>query len=210
MRPTVAGMSPLKVIDAAKKYNRLYDIEYITLFNAIKKYTLSKSDKRIFINSISSQILSDVAWNEFVAENKDIFDKLVIEIIEEDFGQNDIMRKKVELLTVNNIDYAIDDYGTGFNSISMILNYSPKYIKIEGSLIRGIDKDEKKKQLTKTIVSYCKVNGIKVVAEAVETIDELKYVKEIGCDYVQGYLVSKPKFEIEDISEDLKEMIRKA
>lgn len=210
MRPTVAGMSPLKVIDAAKKYNRLYDIEYITLFNAIKKYSSSKSDKRIFVNSISSQILSDLAWDEFVKQNKGIFDKLVIEIIEEDFGQNDIMKKKVDLLTSNHIDYAIDDYGTGFNNISMILNYSPKYIKIEGSLIRGIDKDKKKQQLTKTIVSYCKVNGIEVIAEAVETIDELKYVKEIGCDYVQGYLVSKPKFEIEDISEDLKEMIRKA
>ncbi len=210
MRPTVPNMSPLKVIDAAKKYNRLYDIEYLTLFNAPKKYIESKTDKKLFINSISSQILSDVAWNEFFEKNKGIADKLTIEIIEEDFGQNDIMRKKVDLLTSNNIDYAIDDYGTGFNSISMILNYSPKYVKIEGSLIRGIDKDDKKKQLTKTIVSYCKVNGIKVVAEAVETIEELKYVKEIGCDYVQGYFVSKPKFEIEDIPEDLKELIRKA
>ncbi len=208
MRPTVPGMSPLKLIDAAKKYNRLYDIEYITFLNAIKKYSASGSDKRIFVNSISSQILSELAWGEFVEQNKGIFDKLVVEIIEEDFGQNGIMRKKVEILTSNHIDYAIDDYGTGFNSISMILNYSPKYIKIEGSLIRGIDKDEKKAQLTKTIVSYCKVNGIKVVAEAVETLDELKFVKGIGCDYIQGYLISEPKFEIEDISDDIKEMIR--
>lgn len=210
MRPTLEGMSPLKVVEAAKKYNRLYDIEYMTLFNATKKYIKAKCDKLLFINSISSQLLSDVAWNDFLRNNKDILDKLVIEIIEEDFGQNDIMKRKASIFKANNIPYAIDDYGTGFNSISMILDFSPKYIKIEGSLIRGIDKDEKKKQLTRTIVSYCKINGIKVVAEAVETIDELKYVKEIGCDFVQGYLISKPKFVIEDIPENLKKLVREA
>lgn len=209
MRPTIQGMSPLKVIEAAKKYNRLYDIEYMTMFNSTKRYIESGTDKRLFINSISSQLLSDVAWEDFLKNNKDILDKLVIEIIEEDFGQNDIMKRKATILENNKISYAIDDYGTGFNSIAMILDFAPKYIKIEGSLIRGIDKDEKKKQLTKTIVSYCKVNGIKVVAEAVETKEELKYVKEIGCDYVQGYLVAKPKFVIEDLSEETKELIRK-
>ncbi len=210
MRPKIEGMSPLKVVEAAKKYNRLYDIEYLTLFNAAKKYKESKTDKKIFINSISSQILSDIAWDDFIKDNESILDKLVIEIIEEDFSENAILKKKTGILEKNHISYAIDDYGTGFNSISMILDFSPKYIKIEGSLIRGIDKDEKKKQLTRTIVSYCKVNGIQVVAEAVETIEELKYVKSIGCDFVQGYLVSKPKFTIEEVPSEIKNLIKEA
>ncbi len=210
MRAALPDMTPLKIIEAAKKYNRLYDIEYLTFTLASEKYLASKTSKKLFVNSISSQLLSDVAWDEFKKSNKGIFEKLVVEIIEEDFGQSDIMKKKTAILDRNNIDYAIDDYGTGFNNVSMILNYAPKYIKIEGSLIRGIDKDLKRQQFTKTIVSYCKVNGIKIIAEAVETYEELKFVKEAGCDYAQGYFISKPKFEIEDISEELKKTIRKA
>ncbi len=210
MRPSLPGMTPLKIIEAAKRYNRLYDIEYLTFNLASKAYVASKTNKKLFINSISSQLLSDPAWEEFKSKNSAILDKVVVEIIEEDFGQGDIMAKKVVRLDGGGIDYAIDDYGTGFNNISMVLNYAPKYIKIEGSLIRGIDTDLKKQQLTRTIVSYCKVNNIQIVAEAVETYEELKFVKEVGCDYAQGYFISKPKFEIEDIPEDLKETIRKA
>lgn len=207
MRPTMQGMNPLKVINAAKKFSRLYDIERLTLFKSLSKFVKYNSDKKLFINSISSQVLNESDLDEFTNKFKDHFDHIVIELIEEDFGQSEVVKKKKAFLDKYNISYAIDDYGTGYNNIGMILSFSPKFVKIEGSLIRGIDKDEKKQRLTKSIISYCDINNIKVIAEAVETVEELKVVKSLGADYIQGYLLAKPQLEIKELDKEKKELL---
>ncbi len=208
MRPKIKGLSPLSVLNAAKKYNRLYDIEKLTSFLAPETFFSTNSDKKLFINSISSQVLNDEDLSHFVEAYKDKLDRFVVELIEEDMGQNKVIQRKIEFFNQYNITYAIDDYGTGYNNIGMILSYTPEFVKIEGSLIRNIDKDEKKQRLAKSILSYCSINHIKVVAESVETVEELKMVKDLGVDYVQGFLLAKPEFEIKDLPEEKKELVR--
>lgn len=208
MRPLVKNLSPLSVLTAAKKYNRLYDIEMMTAFISPDKFFESNTDKKLFINSISSQSLTDEDTMAFLEKYKDYTDRFVIELIEEDMGQNFVIKRKTSIFDKYHISYAIDDYGTGYNNIGMILSYIPKYVKIEGSLIRDIDKDEKKQRLSKSIISYCAVNHIKVIAESVETIEELKMVRDLGVDYVQGYLLAKPEFEVLDLPEEKKKLIR--
>ncbi len=211
MRPKVEEFKcPLAVIEYAKKYNKLYDIEYITIFKATEKYLKYNCNKKLFINSISSQILSDKDFDIYRQKYENIFSNIVVEIIEEDFGENGIIDRKTNIFRKYNVNYAIDDYGTGFNNIGMILDYTPRYIKLEGSLVRGIDKDSKKLQFTRSIINFCKENNILVIAESVETIEELKAVKSLGADYVQGYLVAKPNLEIKDISDEMKKLVREA
>ncbi len=209
MRPKVDNLSPLTVLNAAKRFNKLYEIEAMTAFMSPEKFFATNKTKRLFFNSISSQSLTDEDVIKFIDKYGQYLDRIVIEIIEEDFGENSVIKRKTDIFDDYHIRYAIDDYGTGFNNISMILDYSPRYIKIEGSIIRNIDKDEKKLILAKSIISYCSVNHIKVVAESVETVEELKVVKDIGVDYVQGYLLAKPSFDIVDLPEEKKELIRK-
>ncbi len=209
MRPTSESFkSPLTVIEYAKKYKRLYDIELLTFFNAASIFSKSNSNKKLFINSISSQILSNEKFEEFASNFKSILNNIIIEIIEEDFGEDTIIKNKINSIRDYGMNYAIDDYGTGYNNLGMLLHYSPIYIKLEGSLIRGIDQDDKKRQFTKSIIDFCKSNNILIIAESVETKGELKCVKELGADYVQGYLVARPNPNIIEISDDIKEMIR--
>ena len=208
MRPTIEELkSPITVIDYAKKYNRLYDIEKLTIFTALEKFVKSNINKKVFINSISSQQLSDSDLSIIIERYKDYFDNIVIELIEEDFGETDILKSKTSALKNLNINYAIDDYGTGFNNIGMILNYSPKYIKLDCLLVREINIDSKKLMFAKSLIEFCKKNNILVIAEGVETIEELKCVKEAGVDYVQGYLIAKPNLEIKDIPLEIKKLI---
>ena len=89
----------------------------------------------------------------------------------------------------------------------MILNYSPKYIKLDCLLVREINIDNKKLMFAKSLIEFCKKNNILVIAEGVETIEELKCVKEAGADYVQGYLIAKPNLEIKDIPLEIKKLI---
>ena len=122
MSPTIDEFkSPIDVIDYAKKYNRLYDIEKLTIFTALEKFVKSNINKKVFINSISSQQLSESDLSIIIEKYKDYFNNIVIEIIEEDFGETDILKSKTSSLKNLNINYAIDDYGTGFNNIGMIL-----------------------------------------------------------------------------------------
>ena len=208
MRPTIDEFkSPIDVIDYAKKYNRLYDIEKLTIFTALEKFVKSNINKKVFINSISSQQLSESDLSIIIEKYKDYFDNIVIELIEEDFGETDILKSKTSSLKNLNINYAIDDYGTGFNNIGMILNYSPKYIKLDCLLVREINFDSKKLMFAKSLIEFCKKNNILVIAEGVETIEELKCVKEAGADYVQGYLIAKPNLEIKDIPLEIKKLI---
>ena len=208
MRPTIDEFkSPIDVIDYAKKYNRLYDIEKLTIFTALEKFVKSNINKKVFINSISSQQLSESDLSIIIEKYKDYFNNIVIEIIEEDFGETDILKSKTSSLKNLNINYAIDDYGTGFNNIGMILNYSPKYIKLDCLLVREINFDSKKLMFAKSLIEFCKKNNILVIAEGVETIEELKCVKEAGADYVQGYLIAKPNLEIKDIPLEIKKLI---
>ncbi len=199
--------NPQLLVEYAKKYNRLYDIERLTFFNACAKFMNFGTDKKLFVNSIASQILNDEDFNKFAQTFKPILNRIVVEIIEEDFGQGEIINRKINSISKLDINYAIDDYGTGYNNISMLLDYTPKFIKLEGSLVRGIDHDAKKLQFTKAIVDFCKTNGISIIAESVETIEELRCIKALGCDYVQGYLIAKPDLEIKDITNEAKELI---
>lgn len=90
---------------------------------------------------------------------------------------------------------AIDDFGSGYSGLKLLHEHQPDYIKIDGSLIRGIDKDKKLKLMVSTITDLAHVLGIFVIAEGVETEDQLRVCKEIGCDLVQGYFICHPQLD---------------
>lgn len=90
------------------------------------------------------------------------------------------------------VQIALDDYGTGFSSITHLKNLAIDKIKIDRSLIRHIDTDTKNFALTDAIIAMSRHLGLTVVAEGVERQEELDLLIEIGCDEVQGFHLSKP------------------
>jgi len=88
---------------------------------------------------------------------------------------------------------SMDDFGTGYSSLSYLLRFPIDVIKIDQSFVRGVLDNEKNQNMIRTIVSLGHdYNGMKVIAEGVETSSVLSLLKEIGCDYYQGYFYSKP------------------
>jgi diguanylate cyclase (GGDEF)-like protein len=101
-----------------------------------------------------------------------------------------------------NQDYkiAIDDFGSGFSGLLLLYHSEPDYIKIDRFFIEGIYGDPKKKLFVQKVLNLAHILGIIVIAEGVETVDEFFVCKEIGCDFVQGYLIQKPQINIENLS----------
>jgi len=87
---------------------------------------------------------------------------------------------------------AIDDFGSGFSNFSYIIKLNPDFIKIDGSLIKDIDKDKNAQIVVETIVDFSKKMGIQTVAEFVHSSTVLSTVKQLGIDYSQGYFIDMP------------------
>lgn len=90
------------------------------------------------------------------------------------------------------IKLQIDDFGTGYSSLSQLQSLNIDVLKIDQSFVRNLEKDFQSQALCQTIVSIGRSLDIAVVAEGVETLAQLKKLQEMGCDEVQGYLLSKP------------------
>lgn len=90
------------------------------------------------------------------------------------------------------VTLAIDDFGTGYSSLSYLKQFPVRKLKIDRSFIRDIDIDSDNAAITAAIIHMAKCLGIKAVAEGVETEAQLGLLRSMGCDQVQGFLLSEP------------------
>lgn len=88
---------------------------------------------------------------------------------------------------------AIDDFGSGYSNFNYIADLDADYIKIDGSLIKNIDRDATSELIVKTIITFARHMGIKTVAEFVSSREIFEKVRELGIDYSQGYYFAAPQ-----------------
>lgn len=212
MRPQVESLkSPLDVIRLASSQSKLSDIERITWFKAMEcfeEHEEAFQDAKIFINSIPNHRLSDGDIEKFEIRYKDYLDRIVIEIIENEQSNEESTKVKQETVARWGSYLALDDFGSGYNNETTLLILSPKFIKIDLSIIRGIHRDPNRQRLLKNILSYAKNRQIKVIAEGVETKDEMDKLIEFKVDYMQGYYLGMPHMSPQPIAEDIVEEIK--
>ena len=87
---------------------------------------------------------------------------------------------------------SIDDFGTGYSSLAQIKHFPVDTLKVDRSFIRNLPEDAENEATTKAIIAMGKTLGLTIVAEGVETIEQMNYLKEHSCDEMQGYFFSKP------------------
>ncbi|MDD0975958.1 putative bifunctional diguanylate cyclase/phosphodiesterase [Pseudomonas fontis] len=90
------------------------------------------------------------------------------------------------------VKLAIDDFGTGYSSLSYLKRFPVNYVKIDQTFIRGLEEGSEDAAITRAIIVMAHSLDLKVVAEGVETSEQLAFLRENGCDEVQGYLISRP------------------
>ncbi|MEM1335976.1 MAG: EAL domain-containing protein, partial [Actinomycetota bacterium] len=87
---------------------------------------------------------------------------------------------------------ALDDFGTGYSSLSLLSQFPLQRIKIDRVFIDGIADSPNDRALVRTIVGMGQSLGLDIVAEGVETVEQLRLLREIGCAKAQGFLISHP------------------
>jgi EAL domain-containing protein (putative c-di-GMP-specific phosphodiesterase class I) len=102
------------------------------------------------------------------------------------------VKQRLEEFHLNGIDVSIDDFGTGFSALSYLKLFDIDYLKIDRSFVMNLTEDESDKALVKAIITMAHSLEIKTIAEGVETEAQRDILISFGCDYVQGYLYSRP------------------
>jgi len=92
---------------------------------------------------------------------------------------------------------AMDDYGTGYSQLKAFYEFEPDILKVDRFFIASINGDSRKRLMVASLVELAHVLGIRIVAEGVETEEEMQVCREIGCDLVQGFLIARPSTTID-------------
>ena len=101
-------------------------------------------------------------------------------------------RKVFSILQELGVEIQLDDFGTGYSSLGYLQHFQINALKVDRSFIHEMDKDHKSSELVRAIVAMAHALGISIIAEGIETDNELHELKGLFCDYGQGFLISRP------------------
>ena len=199
MHPYYCFLTPDKFIPLFEREGLIKELDiYVVKMSCkkLKELRKSKPNFRLSLN-ISRQSFSDKKVMDDIVKIIEE-SELPKECIEIELTESGAIGEKEERFLIEEIKYirnkginlAIDDFGCGFSSLCLLKNIDVNVLKLDRSFL--IDNSERTSVIVKSIVDLAKSLNIKVVAEGVETEEMYNFVKEIGCDYAQGYYLSKP------------------
>ncbi|MGF1720527.1 EAL domain-containing protein [Vibrio kyushuensis] len=141
--------------------------------------------------------------SDMLEQYADSFESITIELTESAYFESSAKQgEALQRIRDKGVGIAIDDFGTGYSSFSYLRDRHFDTLKIDRDFVQNIKKGSHQYHIVKMITDLSHTLGIKVIAEGVETINELNVLKAIGIDFMQGYLFSKP-VGIENIAKTL-------
>ena len=149
---------------------------------------------KLFVNSLPYQILSDAELS-FLSKSRLVREKkVVVENLENDrmFDAAMLLKKK-EVLCKHNYMIALDDYGTGINSVRALKLFKPDIVKIDKSYVTGAARDSARLNALEIMIDEIKSQDAWVLAEGVETWVEYETLRYLGVDFMQGYYLGAPQ-----------------
>jgi EAL domain-containing protein (putative c-di-GMP-specific phosphodiesterase class I) len=123
-------------------------------------------------------------------------DRLIFE-----FTENEAMQDPAHLLRIlacyRDIGFrtAIDDFGAGHSGLTLLADFQPDAVKLDMALVRGVDRDARRRSIIRHMLALCGDLGCDVVAEGVETDAEFRVLEDLGITLFQGYLIGRPGFQ---------------
>jgi EAL domain-containing protein (putative c-di-GMP-specific phosphodiesterase class I) len=184
---------PASFLDAAERLDQLP-----RLSQAVRNATLhtlnAKLDSALLFVNVHPLDLLDPSLYDPAQPFSQHASRIILEVTERaslDHVPN--VRSRVAALRELGFRIAVDDFGAGYAGLSTFTRLEPDLVKVDMSLVRGIDENETKQKLLRSMASLCKDLGLLILAEGVETEAEREVLVSFGCDLLQGYCFARPE-----------------
>lgn len=189
---------PHAVLDHAARLGVLTDLELLMACKAIDRLIgLGQPRPRLFLN-IDGRTLPD--WRSF--RNRLLFKvqaedmspaEICLEISEvQQVLEGEALSEAIDGLRSAGFSIAVDDFGTGVSGLQMLYHARPNFLKVDRFFVQAMPHDARKRLLVRAIAQLAHTLGARVIAEGVETEDELMACRQTDCGLIQGYLVKRP------------------
>jgi EAL domain-containing protein (putative c-di-GMP-specific phosphodiesterase class I) len=122
-------------------------------------------------------------------------ERIILELTEHEQVDVPLLGRIVEAHRRHGFRTAIDDFGAGHSGLSMLAAFRPDIVKLDMSLVRGLDADRAKRIIVAAVARMCEDLEVELVAEGIETVEEYRALADLGVRLMQGYLLAKPVFE---------------
>ncbi|MDD3139304.1 MAG: EAL domain-containing protein [Lachnospiraceae bacterium] len=202
-----------EMFELAGRYNKVWELEKLCRLSSLKNADTLDKGKKLFLN-VDPATIHDQKFKEGFTNKKikkygldpkniifELTERTAIEDIETFMEtMNHYKRQKYQI--------AIDDVGAGYSGLNRICILSPEYIKIDIAIVHNIDKDAIKHSLVKNFVRFCHDSEIQLIAEGIETKEEMETLINLGVSYGQGFYIQRPSAKLVEIDKKLKEIIR--
>ena len=190
-------------MDIAIKTRQYTALSTAIVFEALR--LLDTSSHTLSLNLTYGDIKNSLFLYEietFFKNRPALGERAVFEITESESIENyDDVKQFIKRFRAYGVKIAIDDFGSGFSNFDYILEIHPDYLKIDGSLIKNIDTDEKSLVLVRAIVQFSHELGIKVIAEYVHSETIFNMLKALHVDEFQGFYFSEPLQDIKKVND---------
>lgn len=193
-------MYPDILFEKSKRNDYNFKLDRLCRESALKTAATKKVSQKIFINFIPTSIYDP----EFCLKSTEKWAKqlefdpsqIVFEVVEtESVEDQEHLKRILEFYRSQGFKIALDDVGEGYSGLNMLIELQPDIIKIDRKIITDIHQNKLKQSVYKALYNLSKEQNITVLAEGVETREELQTIQDIGADLVQGYYFAKPSSE---------------
>lgn len=183
---------PGALLEASERLGRVHEVGRRVRYLAATTFKAPEDGMTLFVNLHPADLLDPDLYDRNAPLTK-MAGSVVLEITER-AALDDITDTKHRAAELRKRGYklAIDDLGAGYAGLTSFATLEPEVVKLDMSLIRGIESSPVKKHIVESMTRLCRDLDMKVVAEGIETNAELATIIDLGCDYLQGYLLGRP------------------
>ena len=189
---------PDRLFATARACGRLQELELCCRYLSIQRFAELQLDARLFLN-VSADLLLNPDYpsgTTLALVNKLGLapESIVIELSEQQpFHDYALTRQVVNHYRRMGFKVALDDIGSGYSGLRLWLEMTPDYVKLDKHFIHQLERNPLKREFVKAIVSIAEGVGSKLIAEGIETLDELRTIQQMGIAVGQGFLFGRPQ-----------------
>lgn len=196
LRPTHSVLgTPLALLRAAERVKRIHDLGKLVNLRSAEWAVALPEEILIFVNLHPEQLASPDLMEAF-APLLPHAKRIVLEITERThLSRVSNWDGAIATLGEAGFQFAVDDLGSGHNGLALLAELKPAFIKVDISIVRNVDKEQRKQRLVALLADFANATGAKLVAEGVETEAESKTLAGCGAHLLQGYFFGRPSLE---------------